>query len=141
MKTFLCFVLLCFPLVTLGGIKKGVTEAEKITQNMYEEDGSVKLADIFGLPVGSRLRFKLPEQDGTCEGEITTIKTNPNENVAVVGKIYGEGNPGFIFVASVNKTVGGALFFPEKGVSYTLIYDESKSTFLLQKKKFDPRTN
>jgi len=136
MRTLLCLMWMLIPLTIYGSIKKG-SEPQRQAIELYEEDGSVKLVDIFNLPIGSKIKFKLPEEEGTCEGEITNVIINPDKNISVVGKIRGEGTPRFIFFATTNKTIGGAIFFPEKGITYALIHDNKRDVFLLQKKKLE----
>ena len=133
--------MILFPLTMHGGIKKGVFEIEKTVIDLYEEDGSLKLTAIFNLSVGAKIRFKLPEEEGICEGEVTNVTIKPNENIAVVGKINGDGKPGFIFVATTTRNIGGAIFFPEKGIAYALTYDDKKDVFLLRKQKLEVRPN
>lgn len=137
----LLFLLLCLtPLTLYGGLKKGsATEPKKEITKIYKEDGGFDLGTIFDSVVGTKLQFKLPDDDSLWEGEVTNITSKPNETYAVVGKLKGDGNPGFIFVATTNKTVGGALFFPEKAVSYVLKYNQAKEIFFLEKTKLDIR--
>ncbi len=140
MRALLLLLLGLLPLTLHGSIKKGsAIESKKEITKLYKEDGSFNLATIFDSAVGTKLQFKLPDDNSLWEGEVTSITSKPNETYAVVGKLKGDGNPGFIFVASTNKSVGGALFFPEKSISYVLKYDEKKEVFFLEKKKFEVR--
>lgn len=136
-------LLLClvFPLAAQSGIKKSTQLEldESPLKEIYTKTGSLDIAAIFQLSVGAKIEFHLPNGDGTCKGEVANISVKENESIAVFGKISEKDRSGFIFVATTNNTVGGAIFFPEKGVSYTLKYDKEKDFFLLEKKKVEIR--
>ena len=136
-------LLLClfFPLAAQSGIKKSTQlEVEKSSlKEIYTNTGSLDIAAILQLAKGSKIEFRLPDGDGTCKGEVVNISVKENESLMVFGKISEKDKSGFIFVATTNNTVGGALFFPEKGISYSLKYDKEKDFFSLEKKKIQVR--
>jgi hypothetical protein len=136
-------LLLClfFPLAAQSGIKKSTQpELEKSQlKEIYTKTGSLDVAAIFQLTIGTKVEFRLPDGDGICKGEIVNISVKENESLAVFGKFSEKDRSGFIFVATTNNTVGGALFFPEKGLSYALKYDREKDFFSLEKKKIEVR--
>ena len=131
---------LIFPLLAHSSIKKATpTELEKAPskelKEIYTKAGNLNLAAIFELPVGAKVEFRLPDNEGTCLGEVTSIVIKENDRIMVIGKISEKDNSGFVFVATTTKSVGGALFFPKQGISYTLKYDQEKDFFLLEKRK------
>ena len=136
-------LLLClfFPLAAQSGIKKSTQlEVEKSSlKEIYTNTGSLDIAAILQLAKGAKIEFRLPDGDGTCKGEVVNISVKENESLMVFGKISEKDKSGFIFVATTNNTVGGALFFPEKGISYSLKYDKEKDFFSLEKKKIQVR--
>ena len=135
--------LLClfFPLAAQSGIKKSTQlEVKKsLLKEIYTNTGSLDIAAILQLAIGAKIEFRLPDGDGTCKGEVVNISVKENESLMVFGKISEKDKSGFIFVATTNNTVGGALFFPEKGISYSLKYDKEKDFFSLEKKKIQVR--
>lgn len=136
-------LLLClfFPLAAQSGIKKSTQlEVEKFSlKEIYTNTGSLDIAAILQLAIGAKIEFRLPDGDGTCKGEVVNVSVKENESLMVFGKISEKDKSGFIFVATTNNTVGGALFFPEKGISYSLKYDKEKDFFSLEKKKIQVR--
>lgn len=136
-------LLLClfFPLAAQSGIKKSTQlEVDKSSlKEIYTNTGSLDIAAILQLAIGAKIEFRLPDGDGTCKGEVVNISVKENESLVVFGKISEKDKSGFIFVATTNNTVGGALFFPEKGLSYGLKYDKEKDFFSLEKKKIEVR--
>jgi hypothetical protein len=136
-------LLLClfFPLAAQSGIKKSTQQVvdNPSLKEIYTKTGSLDVPAIFQLTIGAKVEFRLPDGDGSCRGEVVNISVKENESLMVFGKISEKDKSGFIFVATTNNTVGGALFFPEKGLSYSLKYDKEKDFFSLEKKKVEVR--
>lgn len=136
-------LLLClfFPLAAQSGIKKSTQlEVKKsLLKEIYTTAGNLNIAAIFQLPIGAKVEFKLPDGDGSCKGEVVNIVIKENDRIMVFGKFSEQDKSGFVFVATTTNAIGGALFFPEKGISYTLTYDKEKDFFSLEKKKLEVR--
>ncbi len=139
-KLFWYVLFFMFSTVTvLSAIKKAeqssITQQSK-TSSIYNEKGGLEITAILELKEGDKVLFKLSEQR-SVEGVVTKSIYKPEESLTIVGEVSKEDKSGFMFFATSQNAIGGAVYLPKESLIYKLRFDEKKEIFYLQEQKIE----
>lgn len=136
--------MVCLSLPLYAGIKiKDTAGIAQQTQQhniiAYKQDGSVEVESLLNIAVNNKISFKL--EDTIVTGTVTEINTSQKNEIVIVGVFSKEDKSGFVFRFCAPNTIGGVLFFAEKGVVYNLKHNDESGVFFFEKQEIKLREN